>query len=311
MHRAAFCMPGSSFSIVDVAYFGSNANNPNLAGLTFADDQAGYLAGVIAGGVAAGGSKKVGVIGGLPIPPVMRFITGFAHGVAYSCVDCTTTTIYCPFGGATEATTGLACPGEFADAAFGVGVAQYLIGQGVDVIFGAGGPTGSTGIKYASAPMGTPIDFQWATSFTGTKVEAATPFVVGVDQDEYYTTFESGAWAGAAKLITSALKRVDVGVSTSIEQYLAGNVGGGNLMLNATNGGVGFAPAHDASAVVTSAITAEAQDVYDLMAAGMFSTRVAVRRTQPAVTAHAAFDGWWPYGMRTPRGMAGGVRSVR
>ena len=155
VHRAAFCMPGSSFSIVDVAYFGSNANNPNLAGLTFADDQAGYLAGVIAGGVAAGGAKKVGVIGGLPIPPVMRFITGFAHGVAYSCMDCSTTIIYCPFGGATEATTGLACPGEFADAAFGVGVAQYLIAQGVDVIFGAGGPTGSTGIKYASAPQGT------------------------------------------------------------------------------------------------------------------------------------------------------------
>ena len=160
-----------------------------------------------------------------------------------------------------------------------MGVAQYLISLGVDVIFGAGGPTGSTGIKYASAPQGTSIDFQWATSFTGTKAEAATPFVVGVDQDEYYTTFESGAWPGADKLITSALKRVDVGVRTSIEHYLAGSLGGGNFMLNATNGGVGFAPAHDASAVVTSAITAEAQDVYDLMSAGLFSTRVGVRST--------------------------------
>ena len=56
-------------------------------------------------------------------------------------------------------------------------------------------------------------------------------------------------------------------------------------MLNATNGGVGFAPAHDASSVITSAITAAATDVFNLMAAGMFSTRVS--------SAGAAVD--WAY----------------
>ena len=85
VHRAATCMPHKDFGIVDVAY---TASLPNLEGLTFADDQAGYLAGVIAGGVAAPRSKKVGVIGGLPIMPVKRFINGFANGVAYSCSDC-------------------------------------------------------------------------------------------------------------------------------------------------------------------------------------------------------------------------------
>ena len=43
--------------------------------------------------------------------------------------------------------TGFACPGEFADVTFGVNLAKYLIGLGVDVIFGAGGLTGSAGIK--------------------------------------------------------------------------------------------------------------------------------------------------------------------
>ena len=65
-------------------------------GLTFADNEAGYLAGVIAGGVAAKGGKKLGVIGGLPIPPVVRFIEGFINGTAYACPECTTTAICNP-----------------------------------------------------------------------------------------------------------------------------------------------------------------------------------------------------------------------
>ena len=176
---------------------------------------------MIAGGVAAAGSSKVGVIGGLPITPVKRFINGFANGVAHACSGCTTTIIYCPFGGVADATTGLSCPGEFADAAFGVGVAKYLIGQGVDVIFGAGGLTGSAGIKYAAAPQSTAISITGATSFSGSKAEASAPYVVGVDNDEYYTTFGSGATPGADKLITSALKKVDVGVSLAVSTYFA------------------------------------------------------------------------------------------
>ena len=61
--------------------------------------------------------------------------------------------------------------------AFGVGVAKHLLGQGVDVIFGAGGLTGSAGIKYASAPQGTAIVIAGRTTFSGTKTEAAAPYV--------------------------------------------------------------------------------------------------------------------------------------
>ena len=32
VHRAAYCVPTTDFAIVDVAYFGANANNPNLEG---------------------------------------------------------------------------------------------------------------------------------------------------------------------------------------------------------------------------------------------------------------------------------------
>ena len=247
----------------------------NLEGLIFADDQAGFLTGLIAGGVSSGLSKKVGVIGGLPIPPVKRFANGFKLGVEHACPDCSSTIIYCPFGGATESTTGLACPGTFADAVFGVGVAKYLITTvGVDVIFGVGGLTGSAGIKYASAPQGTAVVIAGRTTFNGTKTEAAAPYVVGVDSDEYFTTFESGAWPGAPKLISSALKRVDVSVQLAIENYFTGVAAGSNFRLDCSNDGVGFAPAHDASDVVTAAISAVAETVYASMAAGTFSTYI-------------------------------------
>ena len=187
---------------LQVAYFDDNAaSNKNIEGLTFGDDEAGYLAGVVAGGVAALGGKKLGVIGGLPITPVIKFIDGFTNGALYSCPDCVTTAIYCPFGGAPEEDTGdgHVCPGEFADVAFGVNLAKYFLDQEVDVIFGAGGLTGSAGIKYASAPSGTMFSVTGATSYSGTKTERGTPYVVGVDKDEYYTTFDSGAWPGAAR----------------------------------------------------------------------------------------------------------------
>ena len=144
----------------------------------------------------------------------------------------------------------------------------------MDVIFGAGGLTGSAGIKYASAPQGTAVVIAGRTTFNGTKTEAAAPYVVGVDSDEYFTTFESGAWPGAPKLISSALKRVDVSVQLAIENYFTGVAAGSNFRLDCSNDGVGFAPAHDASDVVTAAISAVAETVYASMAAGTFSTYI-------------------------------------
>ena len=108
--------------------------------------------------------------------------------------------------------------------------------------------------------------------------------MVGVDCDEYYTTFANG-WPGRNKLITSALKRVDVGVSTAISNFMANpQTGfGTNLMLNATNGGVGFAEAHETSAnapyfgPVTAEVTAAAVEVQTAMARGNFDTSTTSR----------------------------------
>ena len=130
------------------------------------------------------------------------------------------------------------------------------------------------------APAGTAFDMTFCNGVSETKTLTGTPYVVGVDQDEYFTTFR--AWPGKNKLITSALKRVDVGVSTAISNYLGGSARGRNLMLNATNGGVGFAQAHDTSSnapffgPITPTIVALASSVQTMMALGTFSTETTV-----------------------------------
>ena len=108
---------------------------------------------------------------------------------------------------------------------------KQLLAMGVDVIFGAGGFTGTVGIEYAAAPKGTIV-------YGTEKTEAATPYVVGVDADEYLTTFAGGLTPGADKIITSALKKVDVGVRTAIGNYRRRRR---RQLDGAANGGVGFA----------------------------------------------------------------------
>jgi basic membrane lipoprotein Med (substrate-binding protein (PBP1-ABC) superfamily) len=58
----------------------------NARGIVFAEDEAGYLAGVVAAGFTT--SKKVAVAAGPPIPAVVRFSTGFLRGVKLVCPSC-------------------------------------------------------------------------------------------------------------------------------------------------------------------------------------------------------------------------------
>ena len=47
-------------------------------------------------------------------------------------------------------------------------------------------------------------------------------WVIGVDQDEYFTTFGEGETPGADRIITSAMKRVDNSVYDMIELLVEG-----------------------------------------------------------------------------------------
>jgi uncharacterized surface protein with fasciclin (FAS1) repeats len=201
-----------------------NAAPSNYLGLQFREDQGGFLAGAMAAQMSESGI--IAGVYGIDIPPVKKFRNGFEQGARFINPDITLLGTYIP---------------SFIDPAAGGAAAQQFIGEGADVILGAGGVTGSGGITTAAAEG---------------------VYVIGVDQDEYFTTFGGGETPGADRLITSALKRVDQGVYIAVEALVnggAGFPGGGNLVLSAGNDAIGFAPANDSD--VPAEVTARMDEI--------------------------------------------------
>src|SRR5690606_4217500 len=107
---------------------------PNMAGEQFAEDQAGYLAGVIAASLSETG--VIGVVGGLEtVPPVVKLVNGYTVGAQSVNPDINVLSVYLD---------------SFTDPATGASTANQFIGEGADVIFGAGGQTGSGGVAAAA-----------------------------------------------------------------------------------------------------------------------------------------------------------------
>jgi basic membrane protein A and related proteins len=191
----------------------------NVVGIQFREDQAGFLVGAMAAIVAnEQSSDTIAGIYGIDVPAVVRFRNGFEQGAKYINPEW-----------ATEENILGRYHDSFNDTEAGIQTAQEFIDAGATVIFGAGGPLGSAGIRHA-AEQGV--------------------YVIGVDQDEYFTTFEGGTVAGSEYLISSALKRVDQGVLDVVGILAEGRYrdfpGSSNYLLDAARGGVGFADPHDA-----------------------------------------------------------------
>lgn len=160
--KTARCHPDVKFAILDNAYtpgFGCPANvadcyTPegglaNVTSLMFAEDQIGYLAGVLAGCMSKTGN--VATVAGVEIPPVVRFVTGFQNGARSVNPQIGLLNQYIP---------------DFNDPATGKVVGQDFISKGADVIFGVGGNTGNGGLLAA---------------------KEAGLMAIGVDVDQYFS----------------------------------------------------------------------------------------------------------------------------
>ncbi|MCK6577619.1 MAG: BMP family ABC transporter substrate-binding protein [Anaerolineae bacterium] len=229
---AAADNPDTSFIGVDQFF----AEAPeNLVGILFREDEAGFLVGALAALMTESGT--IAGVYGIDIPPVVKFRNGYENGAKYINPDINILGVYID---------------SFTAPDRGATAAEQFIGEGADVIFGAGGPTGSGGIKFA-ADEGV--------------------MVIGVDQDEYFTTFGSGETPGAENLISSALKRVDNGVYDMISALVSGEgFPGAAYVLSVANGGITFAEAHDAE--VPEEVTAQVAEIQEMLAAGDLATGV-------------------------------------
>lgn len=219
----------------------------NFVGLAFREDEGGFLAGSLAGMMTK--SKVVAVIAGQQIPPVERFVNGFINGVRYTNQDAKALFKYA---------------GSFNNAEEGRQIATEFITQSADVIFGAGGFTGSSGIVYAASQ----------------KV-----YVIGVDQDEFRTTF--GLGQDAEFILTSAVKRVDTAVFNTVKDILDGKFTSGGRLLGAAQCGVTFAPYHKAEATVPQNVKTRLESIWRALAGDTLKTGADVEKSAPPASLNA------------------------
>lgn len=135
----------------DKKFAGVNINSEadNLAVARFADHEGSFLVGALASLMSESGT--IGVIGGMDIPGINRFVVGFEEGAKYANSNIKVVPTYV---------------GSFADPSKGKEFAKQLIGEGADVIFTAAGKS-SEGL------------------FEALK-ESEGIYGIGVDQDQDY-----------------------------------------------------------------------------------------------------------------------------
>jgi basic membrane lipoprotein Med (substrate-binding protein (PBP1-ABC) superfamily) len=206
--------PGTDFAVADWAF---DSYLANLRGIVFADREAGYMAGTLAGLMTQ--SDVVGVVGGIrEVPSVLSLVEGYQNGA--QCANPLARVL-------------IEYAGTFVNPELGAEIARRMIGSGADVIFVAAGPTG-TGAILAATEAGV-----WG---------------IGVDIDYYDLVFEGGAVAGSDKLLSSAVKRVDNAVFATISDVVAGTFTGGEVLYGLAVDAVGLAPFHEADASVPQGV---------------------------------------------------------
>jgi basic membrane protein A len=214
--EAANANPDQPFAIVDFAYGEGEIENNNVLGLTFATDQAAFLAGYLAAGMTKSG--KVATYGGINIPPVSIFMNGFWAGVQRYNQDNGTDVEVLGWDAAAQEGT---FTGDFEDQTKGRQVTEEFLAEGADIILPVAGPVG---FGTTAALQDSPED-DWA---------------VWVDTDGCVSASEF-----CPLFLTSVMKNMDVAVFEAIKQVVEGTFEGGVYVGTLDNDGVGIAPYHE------------------------------------------------------------------
>jgi basic membrane protein A len=170
----------------------------NTMAILFQEDQPGFLAGYAA---VKDGYTKLGFMGGMAVPAVIRYGYGFVQGAEYAANEMGINSIEIQYNytGGFEATPEVQA------------LAASWYGAGTEVIFGCGGGVGNSVMAAA---------------------EANGKAVIGVDVDQ---SPESDT------VISSAMKKLSVSVYDGIKSYYDNAFEGGKTTIfNAANDGVGL-----------------------------------------------------------------------
>jgi basic membrane protein A len=204
---------------------------PNYTSLYFAEDQAGYLVGIVA--AYASKANIIGAIGGTTLcASCVRFIQGYELGAKSVKPNIVVKSAYVTHDFSAAAFSDPAGGKNFAD--------TFIKTNKVDVLFQVAGLTGN-GVLQAACENNI--------------------YGIGVNVDQWVSL---GAPANAC-IITSAEKRVEAAVDQAVTGIAAGTLAGGDVLYNAANDGIAASPFHDKA----SLFGPEVQAALDAALAGM------------------------------------------
>ena len=166
--------------------------NDNAVGVVFAEEQSGYLAGYAA---VKDGYTKLGFMGGMAVPAVVRFGYGFVQGAEAAAAELGISNIDVKYH----------YTGNFDASPEAQTLAASWYAEGTEVIFGCGGAVGNSVMSAA---------------------EAVDAKVIGVDVDQ---SSESDT------VITSAMKGLAAAVQSLLGEYYDGNFPGGEALVYAAD----------------------------------------------------------------------------
>jgi len=198
--KVAAANPDVKFAIVD----DSSITADNVMNLTFAANQGSFLVGAAA--ALTSKTKHVGFVGGVETDLIKAFEAGFDAGVKAVDPSIKIDSKY------------LTQPPDFSgfgDVAKGKAAAEGMYQAGADVVYHAAGGSGG-GV------------------FTAAK--AAGKWAIGVDSDQALTAPKDVQ----SVILTSMIKRVDVGVYTFIKSVHEGSFKGGTTLFDLKADGVGY-----------------------------------------------------------------------
>ncbi|WP_027408747.1 BMP family protein [Anoxybacteroides tepidamans] len=202
--------PKNHFAIVD-----SVVKKPNVASITFKEHEGSFLVGVVAGLTTK--TNKIGFVGGMEIPLIEKFESGFRAGV--KAVN-------------PKATVEVQYAGAFDQADKGKAIASSMYASGIDVIYHAAGATGNGVFSEAK-------DLK-------TKDPNREIWVIGVDKDQAPEGVVKVGGKTYNVTLTSMVKRVDVAVYDVAKKTKEGQFPGGKVLeYGLPENGVGIAPTQD------------------------------------------------------------------
>ena len=170
----------------------------NVMPILFQEDEPGFLAGYAA---VKDGYTKLGFLGGMAVPAVIRYGYGFAEGADYAANEMGVDGIEIMYN----------YTGAFAATPEAQSMAASWYQNGTEVIFGCGGAVGNSVMAAA---------------------EEKSAKVIGVDVDQSY---ESDT------VVTSAMKQLSVSVYDGVRDFYAGSFPGGKTSIfSAQNDGIGL-----------------------------------------------------------------------